>query len=179
MPRYVAFLRGINLGRRRPAMSELRDHFEALGFAKVGTFISSGNVIFETRAIQTAKLEQRIEKHLAAKLGYEVDTFILRDAEVIAATDSTAFPEGTPEGGGLYVTFLKQPLYASTIKKLTACRSQIDEFHVNGREIYWLCRTKSSDSKIWTSPEVKALKLSTGTMRNLISLRKLVARSFE
>ena len=56
MPRYVAFLRVINLGRRRPAMSELRDHFEALGFAKVGTFISSGNVIFETRAIQTAKL---------------------------------------------------------------------------------------------------------------------------
>jgi len=160
-------------------MSELREHFEALDFAKVGTFIASGNVIFETRTVQTDKLEQRIEKHLAAKLGYEVHTFIRRDAEVIAATESTAFPEGTPEGGGLYVTFLKQPLDASTVKKLIACRSEIDEFQVNGREIYWLCRTKSSDSKIWTSPEVKALKLSKGTMRNLTSLRKLVAKSLE
>lgn len=176
MPRYVALLRSINVGRRRIAMSELREHFETLGFAKVATFIASGNVIFETRARDSAKLEQRIEKHLAAKLGYEVDTFVRRDDEVIAATEHTAFADGAPEGGGIYVTFLKESLDAIIAKKLTVCRSEIDEFHVNEREIYWLCRTKSSESKIWTSPKVKALKLPTGTMRNLTSLRKLVAK---
>jgi uncharacterized protein (DUF1697 family) len=149
MPRYVAFLRGINLGRRRPAMSELREHFEELGFANVSTFIVSGNVIFETRAVQIPKLEQRIEKHLAAKLGYEVDTFICREDEVIAATELEAFPDGTPKGGGIYVTFYKEPIDTIMMKALTDCRSEVDEFHVNGRELYRLCRIKSSDSKIW------------------------------
>ncbi len=176
MPRFVALLRGINLGRRRLAMSELRGHFEGLGFAKVATFIASGNVIFETRAKDATKLESKIEKHLAAKLGYEVDTFLRRDDEVIAATDQAAFLEGTPEGGGIYVTFYKEPIDAATEKKLSAICSEIDAFHVNGRELYWLCRTKSSDSKIWTSSEIKALKLPLGTMRNLTSLRKLVAK---
>ncbi len=176
MPRYVALLRGINLGRRRLAMSELRGHFEALGLANVSTFIASGNVIFETRASDAAKLETKIEKHLVTELGYEVDTFIRRDDEVIAATEHAAFPEGAPEGGGIYVTFYKEPLNATTAKKLSTIRSETDTFHVNGRELYWLCRTKSSDSKIWTSPEVKALKLPTGTMRNLASLRKLVTK---
>ena len=157
-------------------MSELRGHFETLGFANVATFIASGNVIFETKARDPAKLESKIEKHLAAKLGYEVYTFLRTDDEVIAATEHVAFPEGTPEGGGIYVTFLKQSLDASAAKKLCTCRSNIDAFHVNGREIYWLCRTKSSESNVWTSPEVKALKLPTGTMRNLTSLRKLVAK---
>lgn len=178
MPRYVAFLRGINLGRRRLPMSELRAQFEALGFAKVETFIASGNVIFETKVRDTAKLEARSEMQLAENFGYTVDTFLRRDDEVIAALNYAAFPEGTPDGGGIYVTFLKQALDSLAAKKLTACRTEIDAFHVNGREIYWLCRTKSSDSKIWTSPEVKALKLPTGTMRNLTSLRKLVAKCF-
>ena len=49
MPRYVAFLRGINLGKRRPPMSELKRLFEELGFTNVATFIASGNVLFETK----------------------------------------------------------------------------------------------------------------------------------
>lgn len=155
-------------------MSELRGHFEALGLANVSTFIASGNVIFETIARDAAKLEQRIEKHLATKLGYEVDTFVRRDDEVIAATEHVAFPEGTPDGGGIYVTFYKEAITATTAKKLSAIHSEIDAFHVYGCELYWLCRIKSSHSKIWTSPDVKALRLPTGTMRNLTSLRKLV-----
>ena len=46
MERYVAFLRGMNLGNRRLKNEELRGEFEALGFAEVATFRASGNVIF-------------------------------------------------------------------------------------------------------------------------------------
>ena len=65
MPRCVAFLRSINVGSRRLAMTELKQYFEALGLANVVTFIASGNVIFETKTSDTGMLEQRIEKHLA------------------------------------------------------------------------------------------------------------------
>ncbi|MSU46618.1 MAG: DUF1697 domain-containing protein [Lacunisphaera sp.] len=46
MHHYIAFLRGINLGRRRPEMAELRALFESLKFADVASFIASGNLIF-------------------------------------------------------------------------------------------------------------------------------------
>ncbi len=46
MERYVAFLRGMNLGNRRIKNEELRAEFEAMGFEEVATFRASGNVIF-------------------------------------------------------------------------------------------------------------------------------------
>ena len=43
MPRYAAFLRGINVGGHRVKNTELRALFEAMGFADVHTFRASGN----------------------------------------------------------------------------------------------------------------------------------------
>lgn len=48
MDRYVAFLRGMNLGGRRITNEELRGHFERMGMAEVATFRASGNVVFDT-----------------------------------------------------------------------------------------------------------------------------------
>jgi hypothetical protein len=49
MTRYVALLRGINVGGNRSvSMSDLRHVFESAGFAEVGTYIQSGNVLFTT-----------------------------------------------------------------------------------------------------------------------------------
>ncbi len=46
MPRYIALLRGINVGGHNVKMDRLRALFEELGFRDVATFIASGNVIF-------------------------------------------------------------------------------------------------------------------------------------
>ena len=48
--RYVAFLRGINVGGHRVSMADLRDVFTSLKFGNVDTFIASGNVIFDAPA---------------------------------------------------------------------------------------------------------------------------------
>jgi uncharacterized protein (DUF1697 family) len=176
MPRYVAFLRGINLGRRRPPMSELKRLFEELGFSDVATFIASGNVIFATKAKDAGKLEGRIESHLAAELGYDVATFIRSAEEVKAVLSFPAFAGEVPEGGAVYVNFLKVPMEPTLITGLLACRTETDEFCVNGRDVYWLCRIRSSESEVWTSPAMKALKFPLATMRNMTSVRKLAAK---
>ncbi len=51
---YLAFLRGINLGKRRIEMARLRTLFVELKFADVATFIASGNVIFASRRANTS-----------------------------------------------------------------------------------------------------------------------------
>jgi len=85
MKRYVAFLRGMNLGDRRIKNEELRRHFEAIGFEEVATFRASGNVIFSTPSREAeGRLAERVEAELGKRLGYEVPVF-LRSIEEVAA----------------------------------------------------------------------------------------------
>ena len=174
--RYVAFLRGINLGKRRLAMSRLKVLFEELGFDEVETFIASGNVLFTTAVEDTARLESEIATHLEKSLGYDVDTFVRALAVVKTIADRKAFPEDGEEGITVHVGFLQKPLALEISRKLTAVRTAEDEFRVSGCEYYWLCRVRTSDSKVWTLPEVRALRLPSSTMRNMTSIRKLVSK---
>ena len=84
MDRYVAFLRGMNLGGRRIANEALRSHFETLGCEEVATFRASGNVIFAHEDEAPAKLTARLEGGLRELLGYEVPVFLRSAAQVLA-----------------------------------------------------------------------------------------------
>jgi uncharacterized protein (DUF1697 family) len=180
MQRYIAFLRGINLGKRRLSMSRLKTLFEELGFDEVETFIASGNVVFSSKASDTGQLESRIAKHLEASLGYGVDTFVRTTEEVAKIGRAKAFPEDVREGMTIHVGFFQQKLAPEVARKLAAVRTDLDEFRVIGREYYWLCRSRmSSDSKVWTLPETKGLRLPTSTMRNMSSIRKLMAKHID
>jgi uncharacterized protein (DUF1697 family) len=75
MPRYVAFLRAINVGGRTVTMERLRALFSDIGFSNVETFIASGNVIFDSKSAAPTTLEKDIERQLEASLGYSVATF--------------------------------------------------------------------------------------------------------
>ena len=78
--RYIALLRGINVGGHTVKMERLRALFDELGYANVRTFIQSGNVFFdtpdtdETSADDRAALTAAIEAQLQAGLGYAVPT---------------------------------------------------------------------------------------------------------
>ena len=81
--RHAAFLRGINLGRRRRVGGdELRRLFGDLGFDDVATFRTSGNVVFAAAGGRESELRSRIEHALEAALGYEVAVF-LRSAKQV------------------------------------------------------------------------------------------------
>ena len=175
MPHYIAFLRGINLGKRRLKMEKLRQLFEELKFTDVETFIASGNVIFASRTADSRKLEQQLETHLAKSLGYEVDTFVRTRAEVAAVAAFRPFAAAELEHPDhtSYVGFFKAELGADQARKFLTCRTVVDELCLRGREYYWLCRIKSHESKVWTSPQMRALKLATSSLRNLTTVRKL------
>lgn len=82
--RYIALLRGINVGGHQVKMDALRRLFADLGLANVGSYIQSGNVFFDSDEADRAALRARIERRLRATLGYEVAT-CLRTVEEFAA----------------------------------------------------------------------------------------------
>jgi uncharacterized protein (DUF1697 family) len=176
MPRYFAFLRAINVGGRFVTMSALRDAFEALGLEGAETFIASGNVIFSTRVGRPAALEDKIEAGLRKTLGYEVKTFLRNDAELAGIARYHAFGEVDVVGAhALYVGFLAQPLSPAGAATLARYKTEIDDFHIQGREVYWKCLQRQTDSKFSNAVFERALKISA-TWRNISTVQRLVAK---
>jgi uncharacterized protein (DUF1697 family) len=145
--RYFAFLRAINVGGHTVKMEYLRQLFESLGLSNVETFIASGNVIFESKTENPKLLEKKIEKYLQEALGYEVATFIRTDAELADIATYKPFPQSAlDEAMTLNIAFLAETLDSQSKQKLMALRTDIDDFHVHGREVHWLCLKKQSES---------------------------------
>jgi uncharacterized protein (DUF1697 family) len=176
MPRYAAFLRGINLGNRRLTMNELRRHFEALEVDDVATFLASGNVIFSSALEDTAALEGRIEDHLAEALDYTVDTFIRPLERLAKVTEQAAAEAGREEGFNPHVIFLKEAADGGIETRLTELETPDDVFHVLGREVVWLRRGRLTDSPVKTRDLETALGGATSTMRNLNTVRRIVRK---
>jgi uncharacterized protein (DUF1697 family) len=171
--RYVAFLRAINVGGHVVKMDRLRRVFESMRVRNVETFIASGNVIFEATG-NADVLERRIQKDLAAALGYEVEVF-LRSVEELSAIARREPFEGPLDGSTLFVVFLKQPPTPSVRKQFGALRLDGDGLHIDKREVYWLCRGgRMSDSPV-AVPLGKVVG-NGGTMRNVTTVRKLAAK---
>jgi uncharacterized protein (DUF1697 family) len=175
LTRYVAFLRGINLGRRRVKMDHLRALFEELPFANVSTFIASGNVIFDAAETDTARLEQTIEAHLEKSLGYDVETYIRTPADLVTIAAFRPFAAEDDEASGhtVHVAFLRGALGEEHKRKLAEFRTAIDDFHLQGRDLYWLCRGRFTDSLVSWPRLAKAIG-SSSTARNVTTIRKLV-----
>src|SRR4051812_49902855 len=92
MPKYAAFLRGINISNRRASKDQLRSCFEALDYDDVGTFRASGNVIFVAGRESLAAMTARIEEALAGSLGYEVASFLRSAGAMRAICEHEPFP---------------------------------------------------------------------------------------
>lgn len=177
MPRYIAFLRAVNVGGRNVVpMSELKRQFERLGLDDVQTFIASGNVIFSSADRSAAGIERRIERALEDALGHEVSTFVRTDDEVAAIARYQPFPESElRKAAALNVGFVAAPLRPAARRALDALTSDLDLFHVRGREIYWMCRERQSRSKFSNAVLERALTLRS-TFRGMNTLVRLAEK---
>ena len=176
MTRYFAFLRAINVGGHVVKMDRLRQLFESLGFSSVETFIASGNVIFESTSRNVKTLEKKIENGLSEALGYEVATFIRTEAELVEIARHQPFSQSALAAAvSLNIVFLGETLDEESKKGTMALRTEIDDLHVRGREIYWLCRNRQSESTISNAVFNKTLG-QPATVRGANTVKKMAAK---
>jgi uncharacterized protein (DUF1697 family) len=175
--RYVAFLRGINVGGSHAVrMEPLRAMLVALGLRNVETFIASGNVIFDASG-KAASIERRIEERLERELGFTIPTFLRTTPEVATVAAHKPF-RGlgvVPPGALVQVGFLKSPLEADASAGLMALRDDVNDFHVHGREIYWHARERRAILRITGAKMDRTLR-GPVTFRNITTVRTLAER---
>ena len=177
MERYVAFLRGMNLGNRRIKNPELVAHFEAIGLEEVATFRASGNVVFvDPTGEAESKLQERIEAELDQRLGYDVAVF-LRSAEEVAAIaarrpfdgKAIAASKGKPQ-----VVLLGRKPSAKARKAVLELAPDGDLMVLEGRELHWLPTVGLSETEV----DMKALDraLGKGTTRTAGTIEQIAAK---
>jgi uncharacterized protein (DUF1697 family) len=164
MKAYVALLRAVNLGGSTTLpMTDLRAMCEASGFAKVSTYIASGNALFESEASEK-DVKSALEAKLFQRAGRPIEVLVRALPELAATLAGNPFPEAP--ANIVHVIFLDAEPPAGWSD---AIRHQTNEVIAPGpRAIYVHYPTGAGRSKL-VIPAAK-----TGTARNMNTVAKLV-----
>ncbi len=146
---------------------------EGLGYADVWTYVNSGNVLFDTGGAQ-ASVEAAMEKAFDAEFGFECTTFVRTATQLQAVLDLRPF--ALAEGDTYFVTFLKQAPSAGGARDLEDLSNDFDTLVVDGAQVHWRMRGRSTDTRLATRQWEKVLGPASSTSRNVTMLTKLVAR---
>jgi len=136
--RYVALLRGINVGGANLiAMAALRSSFEACALADVSTYIQSGNVIFTARGTER-QIAARIGKALLAEFGYAGLVLLRSQAQMqdVIASAPARFGK-QPDKYRYDVVFLEASLEAAGAPATIRTREGVDEAAAGPGVIYF------------------------------------------
>ena len=165
MTTFVALLRAVNVGGTgKLPMAELKAMYCDAGFARVQTYIASGNVVFESKAAKTA-VKSALEKRLLAHAGKPVGVVLRTDAEMQAVLEANPFPKGAPNH--TYVYFLNERPPGDALEN--AVGTTDEEIRLGTREIYVHYPNGMGRSKL----RIPAAKF--GTARNMNTVAALAA----
>jgi uncharacterized protein (DUF1697 family) len=173
MDRYVALLRGINVGgKNKLSMSDLARAFVAAGCSDVTTYIQSGNVVFSATKAVAERVAAVVQKRIEKDFGLRLPVVLRKAGELERLKRSNPFLRAGADPNALHVMFLAEVPAARAVSSLDAKRSRTDEFAVIGRDIFLLCPHGMGKSKL-TNAYFDTKLQTTSTCRNWRTVLKL------
>jgi uncharacterized protein (DUF1697 family) len=175
MPKYIALLRGINVGgHKKIMMADLRLIFEKSGFLAVRSYIQSGNVIFQSNEVDTKKLEQKIESALEKAYGFLVPVIVLTRSKLEKIVNDNPFkPLDRDDTGKTYYVFLKDVPKKKAVELFKETKFQNERFFICKDYIYLKCLCGMGKAKLNTNLFEQKLQVKA-TARNHKTALKLM-----
>jgi uncharacterized protein (DUF1697 family) len=174
MDRYVALLRGVNVGgKNKIAMKSLAALFSDAKCRHVETYIQSGNVVFSADAATARKANAAICSAIQQQFGFQTHIILRNQHEIerIESANPYCNKELPPEK--LHVVFLADTPTAEKVALLDPNRSLPDEFTVSGSEIFLYMPNGMGKTKLTNAYFDSKLK-TVSTARNWRTLQKLL-----
>jgi uncharacterized protein (DUF1697 family) len=172
--KYVAFLRGINVGgKNKIKMETLREVCSALGFENVKTYINSGNIIFETAKTADKTLAAKIESTIEKEFGLNIKTIVRSIDEIKDLVESNPFAGEFENDKDVHVFFLDEEMPAEKSELLLSNNSENERYFVRNREIFCHLRVGVLDSLMGRDYIAKKLKILS-TARNWRTVNKIL-----
>ncbi|MEU5780418.1 DUF1697 domain-containing protein [Micromonospora lupini] len=173
MTRYVALLRGVNVGTTRLAMADLRRIVTDLGHDDAKTYLQSGNVAFGSTVRDAEKLAAGIERALADELGLTVPVLVRSGRELAAVVGGNPYAEVEDEPTRLLVAFLATPPKKTVVDALAVPGGENVSFTVSGREVFLHFPDGGYGRSKFTNAYLEKKLAVVATTRNWKSVRAL------
>lgn len=176
--RYVALLRGVNVGKSaRVPMSKLKSLFEGLGLSDVVTYLNSGNVVFGS-SLGASELTRTLEDEIERAFGMRIPTLVKTSAEMNAIAESIPPEWSNGPAEQTYVAYLfgdaDRP---GLVEELPVKRQFMNIFYTPGAIVWNIKREDYGRSQI--TKIVGHSSYARMTTRNVNTARKLAALSAE
>lgn len=173
MKRYVAILRGINVGgKHKVKMEDLRGLLNNLGLNDVQTYIQSGNIIFNSSKSSIPSLIESIEKCLYSYYQFRIPCLVLSANEVAEALNNNPFLKDQQDITKLHCTFLREVPGEINIASIDVSQFEPDSFQIIGKIVYVHCPNGYGRTKLTNTFFEKKLKVEA-TTRNWKTTLKL------
>jgi uncharacterized protein (DUF1697 family) len=172
--KYVAFLRGINVGgKNKIKMETLREICAALGFSNVKTYINSGNIIFETGETSDKSLAAKIETAIEKEFSLKIKTIVRTIDEIEEIVANNPFAGEFENDKDVHVFFLDEEMPTEKRELLLSNNNENERYAVHNREIFCHLRISVLDSLMGKDYIGKKLKVSA-TARNWRTVNKIL-----
>jgi uncharacterized protein (DUF1697 family) len=173
--RYIALLRGINVGgHKKVAMSDLLALLKRLGFDDAKTLLQSGNLVFRTAGKTAAQLERQLEAEVLKRLDLETKFFVRSEEEWKAVVAGNPFQsEARKDPARLIVMFLERTAEAENVRALQAAIKGRETFRTGDRHLYMVYPDGMGTSKL-TNAVIERKLAMRATARNWNTVLKLL-----
>ena len=170
MTRFVALLRGVNVGGVNVKMADLTEVVRGLGYDDVKTVLASGNVLFTTTE-DPATAKEALEAALRARFGYEAWVHVLTHEAIIDIVDAYPFPRSAERHA--YVVFILKP---ELLDALLAVELDpvVDQVARGDGVLYWSTPKGSTLDSAMGKAQSSSRHKPWLTTRNLNTLEKLL-----
>lgn len=138
MTRYVALLRGINVGStRKVPMAELRDLCADAGFKDVATYIQSGNLMLSTD-LEASEVAARLEQRIKERFGLDVPVIVRTASQWSGYASGSAFPDAEAARPKLLHLCLAASSPDPSAQEVLSARASADERVVLDGDALWI-----------------------------------------
>ncbi len=179
MIKYVAFLRGINVGgKNRISMPQLKREFEELKFHEVLTYINSGNVIFSSDIADINAIKNSIEMMINIKFGFNIPIFIISIEKLGMILEKA--PEWWDSGSkDIYdntIFIIPPTTYEEVFFEIGEAKQEYEKIDHYSNVIYWSFELKSYSKTNWKKTANSKIN-DMVTIRTANTVKKLLELS--
>ena len=174
MPRYIVFLRGINLaGKRRVPMAELRAVLADASYEDVATLLQSGNVVL-TSGVDPKALEHEVASKLQDAFGFRIGVVVRTRDELADVIAHNPLGAEADDPARYQVSFLSSEPDPRGLKQLQTAQVAPEQVAVRGREVYAWHPGGVGRSELAKQITAKRLGVDEVTARNWRTITKLL-----
>ena len=166
MKRYIAFLRGINVGgKNKITMSELKIGFEKLGLAEVTTYLNSGNIVFSSN--EDRDFAEQLEAMIKDSFSLDIPVFVVSKEELEDVLQNAPDWWGN-KNKEIYdnLIFIMSPAtFPEVLNKIGEPKEEFEKIKGYKNTVFWSFSRKEYQKTNWWS------KTASANISNRLTIR--------